>query len=111
MKQIDIFISREQIERERQNKMRMKKGKRKQAYWAKWLFHVHKLLSVVLINFPIQTARNKKQAFECAVNSGETLQTWANNSIKWFMKPEGLWSINNFHVFLFFTRTILLRTG
>lgn len=53
--------------------MRMKKGKRKQAYWAKWLFHVHKLLSVVLINFPIQTARNKKQAFECAVNSGETL--------------------------------------
>lgn len=39
----------------------MKKGKRKQTYWAKWLFHVHKLLSVFLINFSIQMARNKEQ--------------------------------------------------
>lgn len=33
------------------------------------------------------------------MNSVEIVETWTNNSIKWFMKPEGLWSINNFRVF------------
>lgn len=35
---------------------------------------------------------------EQSANSVEILETWAKSSIKWFMKPEGLWSINNFHV-------------